>query len=114
MALHFQCADGNRLLFAAAWALVGVGPDAAKHKEAVPALAAALKDEDRDVRHAAATALSEIGSTAGTHKGTAAAMIAAMKDEYARVGRMATGGMGEFIPVPKEAAVALIASLRGK
>jgi HEAT repeat protein len=52
-----------------------IGPEA---KEAVPALIAALKDQDAGVRWEAATALGEIGLEA---KEAVPALIAALKDQ---------------------------------
>src|SRR6266511_2269526 len=80
----------------------------AEAKEAVPALAAALKDRDQFVRLYAARALRRMGAEA---KEAAAALIAALKDQDSSVRASAADALGRMGAEAKEAVPALIAAL---
>jgi HEAT repeat protein len=78
----------------------------AEAKEAVPALIAALKDQDGVVRSSAADALGRMGGEA------VPALIAALKDQDGVVRRFAADALGRMGAAAKEAAPALIAALK--
>jgi HEAT repeat protein len=80
-----------------------IGPDA---KAAVPALAAALKDEYRDVREAAAGSLVQMGP------GAVAALTEALKDDYWLVRRTAAEALGNIGPGAMAAVPALTEALK--
>ena len=69
-------------------------------KEAVPALIAALKDEDADVRRSAATALGKIGAEA---KEAIPSLTDALKDEDADVRNNAAEALSKIGAKAKEA-----------
>ncbi len=85
--------------------LAEIGPAAAP---AIPALIAALKDEDWDVRSSAARALGNIGPAAAS---AVPSLIAALKDENRNVWDKAVDALGNIGPA---AVPALIAALKDK